>query len=193
MAAPHPVVAALAEHPDGKRFFPVPLSGDPHRVLFYSKFPLPQGRQRLVREVARGHRVGFYSFQCVKAKKFGETIDLPFKEWAQGVLKEVHATVIVLIGTEDPGILGKHFVKLSTVPSLKGAGGDQSKLTELWETWFKGEWKKVSKCITEHVDTAEAKGNLFKRKADGELNDRDTKTSKAEKPECVEKPLNFTW
>ena len=193
MAVPHPVVAALAEHHDGKRFFPVPLSGDPHRVLFYSKFPLPQGRQRLVREVAEGHRVGFYSFQCVKAKKFGETIDLPFKGWAQDVLTKVHATVIVLIGTEEPDIRGKHFVKLSTAPSLKGAGGDQSKLTELWETWFKGEWEKVFKCITEHVDTADAKANLFKRKAEVELKGPESKVSKEEKIKCVEEKLNFNW
>ena len=193
MAAVHPVFEALAEHPEGSKFTPVVVTGEPGRVIFYSYFPIALGRQAFVKEVAEDHLVGFYPFICVKAKTFGDKNPaLPFDEYARDVLVNVPAKVIVLIGTKDPDIRGKLCVELSRPPSLKEAGGDQKKLTELWENWFKGQWNEVLRCINTHIDTKAVKQGFFKRKADGELKGPETKTLKEEPLKCVEEPLDFT-
>lgn len=146
--------------------------------------------------------MGFYSQICVRADTWGDKIDLPYAEYAQKVLKAVHAKIIVLIGTEDlgikaKGIKAKYFVKFSRPPSLydDDAGGDQRKLTQLWETWFKGEWGKVLPLIKKYCDNEQNRREFLqpKRKAEGELEGPETKTSKAEKPlKCVEELPDFT-
>ena len=198
-AAPlaHPVVAALEAHPEGTNFTPLPLRGSSGQrsVIFFSKYPLSERRQAFIKRVAGANPVGFYSQICVKADTYGDKISLDYAKYAVGVLKAVHAKIIVLIGTTELGVKGKRFAKFSRPPSLQDAGNDQKKLTELWEPWFEGEWAKVPPLIEECCDNEQNRLKFLqpKRKADRELNDRDTKTSKAEKPKCVEEPLNFNW
>lgn len=188
--AAHPVVAALKERSEGAKFSPVLLSGNSgqNSVVVFSFFPLSERRQAIVSRCAGNNPVAFYPLTCVRAKNFGDKLDLPFRDYVVGVLKPVPAKIIVLIGTTDPGIKGKHCVNFSRPPSLQDAEGNQEKLTQLWETWFKGEWDKVLPLIKKYCDSTQNRLEFLqpKRKADGELKGRDTKNSKAEKPKCVE-------
>jgi hypothetical protein len=125
MAAAHPVVAALKAHPEGAKFTPLPLRGSSGQksVIIFTHYPLHERRQAFIKQVAGGDPVGFYSQICVRADTWGDKIALPYAEYAQKVLKAVHAKIIVLIGTEDlgikaKGIKAKYFVKFSRPPSL---------------------------------------------------------------------------